>query len=242
MSTDGGNRNTRAGYRPLATYFAWTIIALGVWFVAARTLHSAGFSAPSPKEIDAASKPVIAFIARLLHREFQIGMAILFLGTLLYAIAQFIAVKKDESEAVGTHGTTSSALLGVIAAMSGRPAAFWNTPVTGQEFAAHLRYGVAAALMPLRLAFWVFPMLGFLGTVIGLSGAVDGLSKVVSQNDQMKNDGAVGQVLDELHLAFDTTIQGITCAIVIYLVVAGLERAWQRVEHVHTSVAESTEG
>lgn len=71
------------------------------------------------------------------------------------------------------------------------------------------------ALAPLAFAIWVLPMLGFIGTVIGISQAIGGLS----QGAEGVAAGGAGleDVLGGLAFAFDTTLVGLVCVIPLAL-------------------------
>ena len=67
---------------------------------------------------------------------------------------------------------------------------------------------------------WAIPVLGFIGTVIGLSQAVGGFGKVVAQGaniEEMKN--ALGGVTGGLAVAFETTLIALVLALVVQLAV-----------------------
>ncbi|QIK37072.1 MotA/TolQ/ExbB proton channel family protein [Caldichromatium japonicum] len=72
------------------------------------------------------------------------------------------------------------------------------------------------ALAPLAFAIWVLPMLGFIGTVIGISQAIGGLSQGA---EGMAAGGAgLKSVLGGLAFAFDTTLVGLVCVIPLALI------------------------
>lgn len=60
-----------------------------------------------------------------------------------------------------------------------------------------------------RILIWAIPMLGFLGTVIGISGALGGLS-VEADFDSM-----LSGLKDKLYVAFDTTALALTLSIIL---------------------------
>ena len=73
-------------------------------------------------------------------------------------------------------------------------------------------------LLPLRFSVWVLPLLGFIGTVVGIARSIVGLEAVIAP------PGAGGQsaeglmaVLGGLQFAFDTTLLGLVTAIPIML-------------------------
>ena len=66
---------------------------------------------------------------------------------------------------------------------------------------------------------WAIPVLGFVGTVLGLSQAVGGFGKVVSEGaDIEKLKGALGGVTSGLSVAFETTLIALIAALIVQLV------------------------
>ncbi len=65
---------------------------------------------------------------------------------------------------------------------------------------------------------WAIPVLGFIGTVVGLAQAVGGFGKVVSEGadiEQLKN--ALGGVTGGLSVAFETTMIALVAALIVQL-------------------------
>lgn len=63
----------------------------------------------------------------------------------------------------------------------------------------------------LSYAVWILPTLGFLGTVLGISGAIGEMSGIFSDNAD--RGAALAQVLGNLEFAFDTTFAGLVGAV-----------------------------
>lgn len=59
---------------------------------------------------------------------------------------------------------------------------------------------------PLTYAVFALPVLGFLGTVIGISGAIGDLGELFQSDDRST---ALAEVLGQLRFAFDTTFLGL---------------------------------
>lgn len=64
---------------------------------------------------------------------------------------------------------------------------------------------------PLGYAVWILPTMGFLGTVLGISGAIGDMSGVFDQSGDRTS--ALASVLTNLEFAFDTTFAGLLGAI-----------------------------
>lgn len=72
---------------------------------------------------------------------------------------------------------------------------------------------------------WAIPVLGFIGTVLGLSEAIGGFGKVVSQGaDIAKLKGALSGVTGGLAIAFETTLIALVAALIIQLILTMLKK------------------
>ncbi|MBK1648342.1 MotA/TolQ/ExbB proton channel family protein [Rhabdochromatium marinum] len=64
---------------------------------------------------------------------------------------------------------------------------------------------------PIGFAIWVLPLLGFIGTVVGITQAIGGLEQSVSPEAAL--GAGLGSVLGGLSFAFDTTFVGLVLVI-----------------------------
>ncbi len=81
----------------------------------------------------------------------------------------------------------------------------------------------------LRALIWAIPVLGFIGTVLGLSAAVGAFSSVLaaaSEIDQIKP--ALREVTTGLAVAFETTLQGLLGAMGVHLLMTSVKRSEER--------------
>ena len=70
----------------------------------------------------------------------------------------------------------------------------------------------------LRGFIWAIPVLGFIGTVLGLSVAMGSFDAVLTKAGEMEQlRGALRNVVGGLSTAFETTLQGLVAAICIHL-------------------------
>lgn len=80
-----------------------------------------------------------------------------------------------------------------------------------------------------RTMIWVLPMLGFLGTVLGISASIGGFSGLlVDVTDLDKVKEGLTQVTGGLSTAFDTTLLGIVCAVGCMVLMSLAERSEYR--------------
>ena len=85
---------------------------------------------------------------------------------------------------------------------------------------------VESSYTMLRVFIWAIPILGFIGTVIGIGAAVGGFSESVAAAadvEVMKN--SIGSVTTGLGVAFDTTLLALVVSIFIMFPTSSLQKA-----------------
>lgn len=83
---------------------------------------------------------------------------------------------------------------------------------------------VSSYVLP-RILIWAIPLLGFVGTVMGISSAVNGFTSFLSgaeEIDQIKE--GIGFVTTGLAVAFDTTLLALLLSILVMLPLVAIER------------------
>ncbi len=145
------------------------------------------------------------FATRLFVSPFKTVLAWAAAAFLVFGIAQRAAIAADRAQArSGSPGGWGRA----AHLLSGRV----RTAAPGY-LQASAYWGADNLLGPLRLGVTLFPMVGFVGTVVGLSEAIRNLPAAVKDNDQLQ------PVLDDLYVAFDTTFLGLVGAIACLVLV-----------------------
>lgn len=87
------------------------------------------------------------------------------------------------------------------------------------EGQAESSYGIFVGIV------WVIPILGFIGTVIGLSGAIGGFGQVLNSDASVSSlKTSLAPVTTNLGVAFDTTFVALVFAMVIQLVMTVLRK------------------
>jgi biopolymer transport protein ExbB/TolQ len=84
---------------------------------------------------------------------------------------------------------------------------------------------VESSYTMIRVFIWAIPILGFIGTVLGIGASVSGFSDAVSAAanlDVMKN--AIGMVTSGLGVAFDTTLLALVMSIFIMVPTSSLQK------------------
>ena len=73
---------------------------------------------------------------------------------------------------------------------------------------------------------WAIPVLGFIGTVLGLSDAIGSFTGVLNNGDDLSAVvTALGQVTGGLATAFDTTLVALTAALIVQILVIASKKA-----------------
>lgn len=193
------------GYRPWpAVLFIAAVLALPM-----ALRYDTGHGAPETLSLAVAEAGgggwLGDFGTRLFVSPFKIVLAWGVLVSLVYGLAQILALGADRRQARAGSAWPGAA---VPRFLSGRAR-------TGGTGYLHITasWGADTLLGPLRLGVTLFPMLGFIGTVVGLSEAIRNLPAAVKDQDQLQ------PVLDDLYVAFDTTFLGLVGALVCLIAV-----------------------
>ncbi|MCA9248053.1 MAG: MotA/TolQ/ExbB proton channel family protein, partial [Planctomycetales bacterium] len=79
-----------------------------------------------------------------------------------------------------------------------------------------------------KVFIWALPILGFIGTVIGISAAVGGLGgSLESSSDVSALKGALNSVFDGLKTAFDTTLLALIMSMMVKIPASALQKSEQ---------------
>jgi len=83
---------------------------------------------------------------------------------------------------------------------------------------------------PLQFAIWALPLMGFIGTVVGITQAIGGLEQVVATIGAVPGGGGLTEVLAGLKFAFDTTFVGLILVIPTMLYTLALRAKAQKLD------------
>ncbi|WP_052055963.1 MotA/TolQ/ExbB proton channel family protein [Myxosarcina sp. GI1] len=76
-----------------------------------------------------------------------------------------------------------------------------------------------------RIVVWAIPLLGFIGTVVGISSAVNGFSSFLSSAEEIEQiKEGIGLVTSGLAVAFDTTLLALLLSVLVMLPLVAVER------------------
>lgn len=141
----------------------------------------------------------------------------------LYALVQSLALGTDTRLARAPQAPAGLRALPaqLVRLMAGRPLRAGH-PERRRMDALTLAAEGDTLADPLRMGLTAFPMLGFLGTVVGLSGAIESLPAAIGNPD------ALQPVLSELHVAFDTTLIGLVGALICLVGAKAIDLGWDR--------------
>lgn len=139
-----------------------------------------------------------ALLGRLLDSPFVVLIGIVGLWAFLFGLLHIWAFQS------GSRGVM--AFLAGHVGPSQPPVATSDASLTASLFAERWDHLATIRMAPLSYAIWGLPLLGFIGTVIGISGAIGDLGSVFGDADR---EEALASVLAELQFAFDTTFAGL---------------------------------
>ncbi len=175
---------------------------------------------------------------RFLGNAFSAVIMVVFLAAAVYAGLQAIGLAVDRNRLDFLESPSrvrASWLASLFALLSGRTVRLnkgfsdQKAPSDDDPYAVGERYGlrrrrcVDRALAPLRYVAWVLPLLGFIGTVVGISDSIAGLGSVIASGGGQAAEGLM-TVLDGLRFAFDTTLLGLATVIPVMAFLTILER------------------
>lgn len=178
-------------------------------------------------EMAAALRP---WIERFLGNGFSRLIALTFLSAALYGALQLLGIAVDRGRLRRLGLPPGAARASWLAGLAGRPL----RPYTGRPAArpdgtpgdphdaadrfSLQRQGYAeAGLLPLRFGVWVLPLLGFIGTVVGIARSITGLETVIDPATGGQSAEGLLAVLGGLQFAFDTTLLGLLAVIPVML-------------------------
>ena len=194
------------------------------------------------------------WIGRYLGNGYCRFMLALFVASALYAVLQYLGLQSERHRLIGSRNPGDqtagpSRRWDWIGFLSGRehadaervPAALrrWHDRTRAHEDSVHLSDYVLLVrgqqhqhnFAPIGFAIWVLPMLGFIGTVLGITQAIGGLADSVAVT--AVDGGGLGGVLGGLQFAFDTTFVGLVLVIPLMLALLVLRARAQTLDMLY---------
>ena len=177
-------------------------------------------------------------IGRIPDSDYKIFMTLLFSTALIYLALEILAVSGDLRHVVEAGRPSLSdrppPLRRLVRFVTARPTLLYSAQKSTQsDWTEYLIVGRRQTTAPLFVNLWGGPLLGFLGTVAGLSHAIEALPGATVSG------GDIAPVLASLHLAFDTTMLGILFSLVLYPGITSHEGRWDRLERAIEQFAEA---
>lgn len=160
--------------------------------LAVATVAGGGWSVNGAQDAEA-----VTFVQRLFGNPFVVLIGMVGLWAFFFGLLQLWAFQSGGS------------LSGRLAGQSGPAPAVMTTldpGLTAALFTERWDHLAAIRMAPLSYAIWALPLLGFIGTVIGISEAIGDLGRVFADGDRQE---ALAAVLAALQFAFDTTFAGL---------------------------------
>ena len=93
------------------------------------------------------------------------------------------------------------------------------------RFSAMLWQKLEESYLIPRYIVWAVPVLGFIGTVLGISLAADGIRRILSSDTGLAGmSGELGGAIAPLGIAFDTTLIALSLSVVLMLMLTLVQR------------------
>lgn len=239
MARDPANLSAPLTDRPLVAPWRSLLICAVLVVLAFAVLRDMGVFAPPPPppaaaDQVAADNPILAasdaesagLLGRIKGDTTRTVFAMACIAMALFAVIQWLTLSAERRTLrTGRARAGLAAAPGLVLRLLAGRRLHLGQPPDRLSDAVDIAYSGDIVDDPLRLGLTAFPMLGFLGTVIGLSGAIEKLPGAIGNPD------ALAPVLSELHVAFDTTLLGLigalTCLIGAKIVEQSLLRLTQ---------------
>ena len=123
-------------------------------------------------------------------------------------------------------GETGGATAPIVASLEALSA---GTARTEESLALLWRRYEESYLLP-RYISWAVPILGFIGTVLGISLAADGIRRIIASDSGLSGlSGDLGSAIAPLGIAFDTTLIALSLSVVLTLFLSLVQRGEERI-------------
>lgn len=182
---------------------AWMLASFAVFFAAKHYGLLDGVAV-----VGASDGYLAGVLSRFLSQPFYQAMGLSFVGCCAYGVVLFITLKSlvnNLHQAVLKNQELRHTWFSIFV---GLPRSIAST----EGWRRFIERGASYATSPLRDAATLFPALGFLGTVIGVSIAIGALEDVLASGD-------VSALMVGLRTAFDTTFIGLCAALVLTILI-----------------------
>lgn len=148
-----------------------------------------------------------------------ITLVLFFWGVLLLANKTWVLWRERRS--LNTNNRSGSALLAAHAQAIGR-----GEGDADDFFAVMWKKSADFYTVP-RYINWAIPILGFIGTVLGISLAADGIQNIIGSGGGLSDlSSELGQAIAPLGIAFDTTLIALSLSVFLMLLQTALQR-WE---------------
>ena len=190
------------------------VVVIAIQVVIVVALYELGFGGPElwGRALAEWAQPRIGdwaaeFSMRVFADLMRFAMLIWIISVAIVGILQ-IATLTSDRKLIETGAAKIGPSGRVLRAMGGRS----RVPDTARSYLDQSReFGADFCLGTLRFGVAAFPMVGFIGTIVGLSGAIKNLPQAIGNPELLQ------PVLDDLNVAFDTTLLGLCGAILSLL-------------------------
>lgn len=146
----------------------------------------------------------------------------IFLTLSLYSLFQAIGTGVDRARLLGGKGS------GLASFVAGRFDAAPFDPTAPSLMHEVAEEQLSLNLAPVQFGIWIMPLLGFIGTVLGISSAIGGLEQMLPNGSGMQAEDSIRTVMSGLRFKFNTTFVGLSLVIPLMLFMVWLRALGRR--------------
>ena len=140
--------------------------------------------------------------------------------------AALVGLRERWGRAGGTAGLRRARVMQAYLSAGTRAAA----TAAADDDTAQAEAALDAAYAVPRVAVWAIPLIGFIGTVIGISAAVSGFAGFLQTAEEIEQiKSGIGGVTTGLAVAFDTTLLALALSVAVMIPLVLLERFERRI-------------
>ena len=227
----GSQAPSHVAFATLARTFTRRYAAAPLILAAALAVALVASLVPLAMRLDVETGAVLQpFVERFFGNAFSRVIVTLFLTSALYGALQLIGIVVDRDRLRRLELPGSKVRASWLALIAGRPIRSCADATSlrigrgagdpqelADRYAVERQRQAELGLLPLRFSVWVLPLLGFIGTVVGIARSINGLEAVIAPGAGGQSAEGLLAVLGGLRFAFDTTLLGLATVIPIML-------------------------
>lgn len=204
--------NSLYRYKPARALLFWHVFVLSIFVFLYYELPVHNIELTGNLDKATSNSWFNGFMNRLSTDTFKLAMVWSFMAFFLQGIFHIVSLWVDRYFLLTKSTVNKNILLFSLAAVSGRHLDFYTHEISDN----HVYSGLPRLLYPLKQVIPLFPAVGFIGTVIGVSIAISVLPNVIGSSN-------LSPLMEALYVAFDTTFIGLFALVSLTIILLIIE-------------------